>query len=177
MQLFWAEGYETSSLQKLLGAMGISKSSFYQTFESKRSLFQQCLLRYRSTLAETLNARKEKIGEGRPFITSLFQDLAVDTDSLDAKRGCFLMNTASEFGRSDAEISGLVKGSLDDLAGVFEKAIIKAQEYGDIPKDKDAKYLALYLISSISGIKNMLKAGADQKTVAQIVQISLSALG
>lgn len=177
MQLFWTEGYEISSLQRLLGTMGISKSSFYQTFESKRSLFQQCLLRYRRVLAETLSERQEREGEGRQFITTLFLDLAADTSSVDSKRGCFLMNTASEFGQSDAEISELVRGSLDDLAGIFERAIIQAQKDGDVCKEKDAKYLALYLISSISGIKNMLKAGADQKSVEQIVTTSLSALG
>jgi len=176
MQLFWTEGYEISSLQRLLGAMGISKSSFYQTFENKRSLFLQCLLRYRGSLAETLRERKKKEGDGRPFITTLFRDLAVDTNSLDSKRGCFLMNTAHEFGRSDAGISEMVTDSLDDLAGIFESAIIRAQKDGDIPKDKDAKYLALNLISCISGIKNMIKAGADKKAVEQIVEISLSVL-
>jgi TetR/AcrR family transcriptional repressor of nem operon len=39
MQLFWTQGYEATSLNDLLSAMNLSKSSFYQTFESKHALF------------------------------------------------------------------------------------------------------------------------------------------
>jgi len=176
MQLFWTKGYEISSLQMLLNTMNISKSSFYQTFESKKSLFQQCLLRYRKTLAGTLDQRKQNIGNGKLFITSLFFDLALDTNSLDSKRGCFLMNTANEFGQTDCDISALVKESMNELTGIFEQSIVKAQESGEIPKEKDAHRLALYFISSISGIKNMIKAGASEKDVEKIVETLLVAL-
>ena len=35
MHLFWSQGYDATSLSDLLSAMGLSKSSFYQTFESE----------------------------------------------------------------------------------------------------------------------------------------------
>ncbi len=43
MRVFWTQGYEGTSLHDLLGAMGISKSSFYETFGSKRDLFMRSL--------------------------------------------------------------------------------------------------------------------------------------
>ncbi len=45
MQVFWASGYDATSLQDLLQAMRLSKSSFYQTFGSKQQLFERCLRR------------------------------------------------------------------------------------------------------------------------------------
>ncbi len=34
MQLFWAKGYEATSLSELTAAMGLSKSSLFDTFGS-----------------------------------------------------------------------------------------------------------------------------------------------
>ena len=39
MNLFWQRGYEGASLQDLLAVMALSKSSLYQAFGNKRSLF------------------------------------------------------------------------------------------------------------------------------------------
>jgi TetR/AcrR family transcriptional repressor of nem operon len=47
MSLFWRKGYEATSLQDLLKATGLSKSSLYQTFGSKRALFERSLDLYR----------------------------------------------------------------------------------------------------------------------------------
>ena len=55
MQLFWSHGYDATSLSDLLLAMDLSKSSLYQTFESKLSLFELCLERYREILVGAMS--------------------------------------------------------------------------------------------------------------------------
>lgn len=176
MQLFWSRGYEYSSLQMLIKEMGISKSSFYQTFESKHALFRDCLLRYRRHLTADLSERESDAGPGKPFITSLFLGVVEDEAIAESRRGCFLMNTASEFGQSDPEIASLVSESLNHLTDIFEQAINYAQSQGEVSQEKDARALASYLVSSISGIKNMLKAGVDPELISSIVDTSLAVL-
>lgn len=176
MQLFWRKGYESSSLQDLLGTMGLSKSSFYQTFKSKQLLFQQCIRHYRRTLTDEMRAQLQKTGSGKTFITTLFHNVTRETSGPDARRGCLLMNTASEFAQSDPDIAKLVSSSIDKFTNVFELAIQQAQQQGDISSDKDSQTLATYLVSSMSGLRNMVKAGADRKTVKQIADVVLSAL-
>lgn len=176
MQLFWRKGYESSSLQDLLGTMGLSKSSFYQTFKSKHLLFQQCLQHYRQTLTDEMRAQLQKTGSGKTFITTLFHNVSNETRGPDARRGCLLMNTASEFAQSDPEIAELVSSSIDKFTQVFELAIQQAQQQGDISSDKDPKALATYLVSSMSGLRNMVKAGANRETVKHIADMVLSAL-
>jgi len=176
MQLFWRKGYEASSLQDLLATMGLSKSSFYQTFESKRSVFERALEHYRFSLIDEMRAELEKARSGRAFIDTLFHSIAEETIGSDARRGCLLMNTACEFAQTDADIASLVSRSIGDIADVLEAAVVRAQDEGSVSSGADARTLATYLVSSISGLKNMVKAGADRETIRRITSVVLAAL-
>ena len=46
MHYFWEHGYDNTSLDNLLLAMGIKMSSFYETFKSKEVVFSRCLALY-----------------------------------------------------------------------------------------------------------------------------------
>ena len=176
MHVFWRQGYEASSLQDLIGAMGLSKSSFYQAFESKQALFKRCIQFYRQGLVDELQHKLTQAGSGKAFIQALFHDVANETTGTDGRRGCLLMNTASEFAQTDPDIAELVSSSIDNLTRVFEKAVEQGQHQGDIPANRNKHELANYLVSSMSGLKNMVKAGADSKSIKQTADIILSAL-
>lgn len=176
MQLFWRKGYVACSLQDLLTTMGLSKSSFYQTFDSKHALFQRCIQRYRQSLTGELRSQLGKAESARGFLSNLFYGVANETRGENARRGCLLMNTASEFAQSDRQIAALVNSSLENFAEVFEAAIRQAQQQGEVAASKDARVLAKYLVSSMSGLKNMVKAGADRKTVRDVAEVVLSTL-
>jgi len=176
MQLFWRKGYEATSLQDLLAAMGLSKSSFYQTFKSKHTLFKACLRHYRQMLGQDLARQMEQAGSGKAFLQNLFHGLAAESCGAGARKGCLLMNTASEFAQSDPKVAAAVAQGIESLRDIFEAAIRQAQQQGEIAADKDARALAIYLVSSMSGIKNMIKAGADSETVRGIAALTLRIL-
>ena len=48
--LFWLQGYEATSIQDLVDHLGISRSSLYDTFEDKHSLFLLTLDQYGENL-------------------------------------------------------------------------------------------------------------------------------
>ena len=72
LQVFWRKGYETASLQDLIEAMNLSKSSFYQTFTSKQNLYVKCLENYQSNLAGDLAAKLQQTVSARAFIEQNF---------------------------------------------------------------------------------------------------------
>ena len=54
LNAFWLKGYAATSMTDLLAAMGLSKSSFYDCFGSKREVLLAALSRYSAReLAET----------------------------------------------------------------------------------------------------------------------------
>ena len=50
MNLFWLNGYNGTSMQDLVDGLGISRSSLYDTFGDKRSLFLKTLENYKKNL-------------------------------------------------------------------------------------------------------------------------------
>lgn len=51
MRLFWAQGYDGTSLDDLEAAMEIGRPSMYRAFGDKRTLFMKCLAHYSDNVA------------------------------------------------------------------------------------------------------------------------------
>lgn len=177
MQVFWSKGYEATSLQDLLAAMGLSKSSLYQGFGGKKDLFLRCIARYRQQVATTLNELLDKAESGLAFIERLLLNAAAEARQPDhLRRGCLLMNTATEFAQKDQQVAEKVAAGFDGLRTIFLQAVRRGQLEGKIPQDQDAEVLAAYLVSSLGGIKTIVKGGADEQRTKEVVGVILRAL-
>jgi TetR/AcrR family transcriptional repressor of nem operon len=177
MQVFWSHGYEATSLQDLLAAMGLSKSSFYQAFGGKKALFIRCISRYRNRMTDVFNGVLNKAESGLKFIELLLLLSAAEARKPDhLRRGCLLMNTATEFAQNDQEVAKHVTAGFGGLQDALRAAVLSGQREGDISPDHNPDILADYLLSSLGGIKTMVKGGMSEKQVKEIVAITLRAL-
>lgn len=176
MDLFWSKGYEATSLSDLLATMDISKSSFYQAYGSKHELFEQCLARFRERQVGRMRAALGSAGSGKGFIRSMLASIVADAGSLQTPKGCLIMNTATEFAGRDAVVARLVGHATNDFTDVFAAAIKQAQSAGEISTEKDAEALARFVVSTISGLKTMVKAGFSAKAVEEVAEVALTAL-
>jgi TetR/AcrR family transcriptional regulator, transcriptional repressor for nem operon len=176
MGLFWRKGYESTSLQDLLAIMGISRSSFYQTFGSKQQLFTQCMLHYQEMLTAQLRQALDSAESGRSFIADFMHSVLEETCAPDGARGCLILNTANEFAQRDPAIAQAVTLGIERVQAVLLAAVIRAQREGEIDPKRDPAILASYLISSMSGLKIMAKAGAGADVLQGIIDVALKAL-
>jgi len=176
MHLFWLQGYEATSLNDLLNAMGLSKSSLYQGFGGKKELFGRCINRYCDTYAGMFLDRLNKAESGHSFIEETLLMAANEARRSEFRRGCLLVNTASEFAQKDPAIAEHVSIGLNRFRGVFLAAVTRGQRDGDITTTVDADLLASYLMSSMGGLKTVVKGGADEQKVKDIVGVILRAL-
>jgi len=174
MQQFWSRGYEHTSMQNLLAAMALSKSSLYQTFGGKQQLFRRCIQRYTDQLATELRQRLTEAPSGWRFIEDFLASVLNDLSN--APRGCLVMNTASELGQGEPGIASQVSQSIGRFREILQEAVARAQREGEIAPERDPRVLAGFLVSSISGLKVQAKAGADRETLVGIIAVTLRAL-
>lgn len=101
MNLFWRNGYETTSMQMLEKEMGINKFSIYSSFGSKHGLFLECLKRYKK-LNNSIFVELKNSNKGVEDIKTFFYN-SVDICSRNEK-GCLVTNTFYEFANQDDKI-------------------------------------------------------------------------
>ncbi len=174
MRAFWDAGYEGTSTQDLCVATGLGRSSIYNTFESKRDLYERALRRY----MDDKNARTFAILDGPGSVKDRIRSLlwsAVEPPD-DEPLGCLVVNATVEMGQRDSEVSRLLaedrQRRLAALASVFEVG----QAAGEIDRSKSAVDLANFVISTISGLRVVARGGADRQTLQAIAEVALSSL-
>jgi TetR/AcrR family transcriptional regulator, transcriptional repressor for nem operon len=176
MDVFWSRGYEGTSLHDLLTATGLSKSSFYQAFGSKHEAFQRALTHYCDGLARRLREKLQAADSGWDFIEGVLLSAAREARGANNPRGCMIVNVATEFSTRDTRITALVADGVKRVAQIFITAVKRAQEEGRIPNDKDPNLLGRYLLSSLSGLRTMVKAGSSHNAIAALVAVIMTAL-
>jgi TetR/AcrR family transcriptional repressor of nem operon len=175
-QVFWSKGFEATSLADLIEAMEISKSSFYQTFESKHKLFQDCLDYYQGSFIVSMTDSLLQAKSGRAFIENIFKAMPDKAKSSCDRRGCLIQNCVSELAQRDPVIAKVIAKSIKKITAVFLSAVKRAQQEGDISNNKKPLPLARYLLSSMNGLTTMIKAGASPTEVKEVTQVVLTAL-
>jgi TetR/AcrR family transcriptional repressor of nem operon len=109
--VFWRRGYASTSLADLEAATGLSRSSMYQAYCSKRGPFDRALRSYLEELIWPLLAPMEAEGAGREEIVGYFlaqaANLRQSSDSV-LTHGCLIANTSTELNVLDAEAAQVV---------------------------------------------------------------------
>ncbi len=175
-RLFWAQGYEATSLQDLLSRMGIARSSFYQTFHSKHEVFIRALDRYCATLTVELRGELAASMSARNFLRDALASVADDARGSGRRWGCLVFNSAAEFGQTDKEVAARIAASIKAFTSVFSDAIRQGQLAGEIDAEKDPDLLGRHMVCSMSGLRTLAKAGARPRELLQLAEIALSAL-
>ncbi len=176
MDVFWKQGFENTSMQDLLVAMDLSKSSLYQTFGNKQALFERCLGRYGDTMVAALRAMLAESPSGMDFIRVFLESVLDEARGVCEARGCLLLNTASEFADRDPSVARVVSLGLDRFHALLRDAVVRAQGEGDIPAGHDPAVLASFLVNGMSGLKTLSKAGVDEARLRGIIDLTLRAL-
>jgi len=176
LDVFWDKGYEAASLQDLLDAMRISRSSFYETYGSKHDLFLAAMERYVDTRVGELVGGLEGGGSGKEAIRRTMAEVVDHLACPDGRRGCFVNNCAVELAPHDAAAAVHVQGALRRFEDAFYRAVRRGQKQGEIRKEKDPRALARFLANNLHGLQVLAKTRPGRQALEDVVEIALQAL-
>ncbi len=176
MELFWKKGFFDTSMQDLVTNLKISRSSIYDTFGGKRTLFLKAFNLYKKTSIGQLeqflkSQRNVKIGLEKLFSLAIQESLA-DVD----KKGCFIVNTATELATKDEEIKTILADNQATLTTIFYNFIELGEKRGEYKKGKDLDAIANLLFVLYNGIRVVTKFDNSPNDLNDSVRLALSLL-
>mgnify|MGYP001104971623 FL=1 len=175
-QVFWRKGFENTSLDDLLAATGLSKSSLYRSFGDKRTLFERCLAHYGDAVQTGFRTAFQAAPSGLAFIEGTLLAALDDERRPNHGCGCLVLNTANEFAQRDPEVAAVVAREIGRMRELMGEAVRRAQREGDVPAALDAAAAAHYLVCALGGMKTLAQAGVDATGLRDSVAFVLRAL-
>jgi TetR/AcrR family transcriptional repressor of nem operon len=176
MQLFWTKGYNATSMQDIVDALGLSRSSIYDTFGDKEKLFLETLKKYNRQSPEKILCMIEKSTDAKATLKEIFANIVEEALSDSEHKGCFVVNVIVEQASCSSDIKTIADENLRDLENTFVKLLQKGQEAGQISDKYEPRALAYFLNNAILGLRVAAKSGGDRKKLEDIVNITLSVL-
>ncbi len=176
MDEIWEHGYEPCSVNSMSQKLGITRSSFYNAFGSKESLFKEILDFYRES-----GPAKEmfEINESRSVLSSLTErlfEICKLQEQDQACRGCLAVSSIQEIIKKNEELEPVLKDFFHKNIKYFEKTITLAIERGEI-EDCDVRIKALSLQNMMTGLSEMSKIFRSKGELWSICEHSLKSLG
>ncbi|MEH6682627.1 MAG: TetR/AcrR family transcriptional regulator [Sediminicola sp.] len=176
MNLFWQKGYNATSAQDLVDGLGISRSSLYDTYGDKHSLFVKALKQYRKEKIDPVLKEVATLEDAEAYIRFFFESVQSEAVCDNSSKGCFLINSVVELAPVDSEIAGIANGIMHDTEEALCSAIKIGQEKGVFTTKFSARCLARFVFNSLNGLRVTVKFDARKKMFEDIVNVCISVL-
>lgn len=176
MRVFWSQGFEATSITDLLKATGLSKSSLYDTFGSKRELFLMAFDEYRKERMRGLDRYLNQCPTAYASIKAFFEMVVANAQKDEQPFGCMSCNEAASLGPHDPEIQRLVEQDFAGIEDSFAAALERGKKDGSISPGKDSRKLARFLCINHQGLQIMARAKADPEQLDDALSIMMAAL-
>ena len=172
ISVFGDHGYEGSSTEMLLRAMGIGRQSLYDTFGDKRQLYLEALQHY---IADSVSEQIRALNTAPTAIEGIEAALEVLVEKAVAEPGlgCMGVGATCEFGRSDKEISMLIDMAGRTQQSALERRIVEAKAAAEIGTDVDPRAAAQFVNAIFVGIRVAGRSGATPETLRDIARVAV----
>jgi len=173
LQLFWKKGYESTSMQELVGVMQVNRASLYQTYGNKYDLYLASLNRYVDTTLAAINQVLEETGPALASLQALFQRLVMFSLK-GGLNGCFINNTAVELGAHDQDLAKKIRDVWRRFEDVFATMVQRGIDNGEIAANTDVRKTARLLNTNLQGLLVQTKINSSKKSLFDSVELIFS---
>lgn len=175
MNEVWKHGLEAATAKALAERIGVTRSSFYNAFDSRDRALEEAVGRYLQTAPDSVLATIGPDDEVLPVITALFRSVCrLRADDPDAK-GCMAINCLAAGDAGSAARTSAEK-ALERGIGRLEMLLQQACRNGEMD-DCNAHGLALAIKASLIGLNIMSRSIRSEEELWAAARQMLTGLG
>lgn len=176
MHTFWEKGYAATSVDDLTAAMGISRSSLYETFGDKQALFTAALASYLEFTGRKRAAVLAAAGSVTQGMTDLLNGAINFILDGGLPGGCFFTNTATALGALAAPVHNMLERHLGEMEDDFCRFFEHGRQRGELGREKDPRALARFFTGVIRGMTVIASIRKSRRELEDIAAVALAVL-
>lgn len=173
-RLFWARGYDGTSLSDLTKAMGISPSSFYAAFGDKRSLFAEAVQGYMQRYT-AIYVEAAQSPTAREAAERILRDSVDEFTDPDRPMTCLVVSAAIHGGSDTIDVRQTLEQHQQGLAAILQERIEADRSTGALPDTSDPALLTDWVRTLWEGLSNQSNAGVPRTRLHEIITVALRA--
>ena len=176
MNVFWEKGYHGTSMQDLVDATGLNRSSIYNSFGSKKSLYRTTLKQYEE--ASNKSFRQILLRANCPLgaIRKMLELAANKSSSDEEGRGCYITSCKIEMAQTDVQLRNWLGKNQENGISLFRELIEQGQEEGVINKAEDSDSYAFLIYNTFQGLRITGILEEDRKSMDRIIENTVKIL-
>jgi AcrR family transcriptional regulator len=176
MGLFWAQGYEGTTLPDLQKAMGgITPPSFYAAFGSKERLFREVVELYKKTQGASIVKALLEGSTARASLEAMLRAAAESVCGQSNPRGCLMVLGGINCAPANKGIEDFLREQRAIREKVIRQRLRQGIADGDLPSSTDVNGLVAFYTSIVDGMAIRARDGASRKTLSAIVDCAMAA--
>jgi AcrR family transcriptional regulator len=176
MKLFWERGYEGTSFDDLIAAMGISASSFYNSFGSKEALYCEATRSYLEWSGQWFFAiLNDPSIDTKTAFARLFEAIAEEFTRGDHPLGCMISLAGTHCPPGMSNIRDMMAEHRAFSESAMAARIRKGVADGDVAQDVDCDMLAAYYCAVARGLAVQARDGASREKLSEIGRLAMRA--
>ncbi len=176
VELFWKKGFHATSIQDLVNALGINRASLYDTFGGKDQLFKRAIEAYKNKATIKLQSFFDEADTIKKGFKNLFNSAIKEVLNDTCRKGCFIVNTATELESEDSPIHDLVSSNMQSINQLFIYKIKEGIKAGEFKPKQSAKDIGTMLFTLYNGLSVVGKIDNNPARLKTVVKTSLSVL-
>jgi TetR/AcrR family transcriptional regulator, transcriptional repressor for nem operon len=174
---FWREGFEASSVQKLLDATDINRGTLYNSFGDKDTFFKSCVDRYNGKLKAVIDSTLgDKTLKADKALANFFDTAIVNPPTKERVLGCLLVNSVCESIIWNNGVQKLLKDSLNNVRKALAVRTRELEKGKQLAKGLDADSAADLLMTLYSGLNVQARSGKTPKQLGEQATLVLAML-
>ncbi len=177
LEQFWREGYEASSVNKLLDCCGINRGTLYNSFTDKNTFFKIVINHYNDLLDRQVAASLKNPALGTwESIATFFDEAVVNVRVRQRNLGCLLVNSLCSSVNYDGEIKRVLRASLNRIRKALVERLREARTKGKLKKGLDEYLAADILMNALYGIRVNSRNGKSARQLESLARHTIGSL-
>lgn len=160
--LFYKQGFKTTSIVTIMNATNLTKGAFYHHFKNKKEIGLTVISnKLKQRMCDAMILPLLSDGNATEILEKTFCERLKSFTATEIKHGCPVNNLINEIGDTEEAYQLALRNIIDEWKNALIDIIERGKNEGAIKKDINSNATATYLISAFEGMRGIRKLYND----------------